>query len=115
MSEHVVALTLLSMITVCLMVVTVEFVMTLHEARRTLKQLHGIFATGHRIMEELGAMVGRAHRVSRAMESVIRHGMERVEQWPHQLGRLLMRRWGSGGGVEPHRSSRARSKRRVVP
>ncbi len=95
MTERVVALTLLGIMTVCLMVMTVEFVMTLHEARRILKQLHGLFGLGHRMMEELGTMVGRAHRA-----------MERVEQWPYQVGALLMRRWGNGVGADPHRRSR---------
>ena len=107
MIERVVALTLLGIMTACLVVMTIEFVMTLHEARRMLKQLHGLFEFGHRMMEELGAMVGRAHRASRALESVIRDGLERVEQWPSQVGALLMRRWGNGVGADPHRRSRA--------
>ena len=112
MTERVVALVLLGIVTLCLVIITVECVMTLHEARRTLKQLNGLFGLGHRLMEALGAMVGRVHRVSRDMESVMRRGYALFEQWPHQLGGLLMRRWGNGVGVEPRRRPRAESKRR---
>lgn len=106
MTESVILLLVLSAVAVCLGIITVEFSLTMRETRRVLHGLH--------------AIVDRADQATHAVETLVRHSyaaasdlMARVEEWPHRLGALVMRRWGNGARVEPRRTSRANGKRRV--
>jgi hypothetical protein len=96
---------LLSVVTVCLLLMTIEMLRTAREMRHTFKTLNGIMA--------------HVHGATQAVDTVVRQGcglaveaMTHVERWPYQLGNLLTRRWGHGVGVEPRRRSRALGKRR---
>ena len=93
-------LALFAGITLCVGIVTVELVLTLREVRRAFAGVHGVLG-------RIRAIVDRADQATHAIETVVRHGVEQVEQWPSRLGQLLMRRWGNGVGADPHRRSRA--------
>ena len=130
MLDPALAMLLVSLATLCLIIITVTVVMTAAELRSTLRRLEAVLPDAGEALRELRRssrqvrqILTRANMATRSVEGVIlraceaaSEALERVALFKESAQQFWATRFGHGAGAEPrphHRNGKGHS-RRVV-
>ena len=113
---------LLSLITACLLTMTVTMLVTARDARRTLRRIDAVVPAVDRTLQEVRRAVQhvqqlltRADGATRHVETVVRRAceaadevVERFRTFNRGTEKLLGKWFGNGAGADPRRHHRSR-------